>query len=130
MKKKISITIPDDLTPMQEAAEISQRLNQQLLAGNGRQVDHKRIGDQVDIKYLTTEIVIKRVGEKPIEFILCSICGIEYQSDLAKNVFHNYGGRTKKVHVCSETCQQTFISICGNGRAATKKSKLNPIRTY
>ena len=84
---------------MQEAAEISQRLNQQLLARNGRQVDHKESATRLILKNMTTEIVIKRVGEKPIEFIPCSVCGLEYQSDLAKMFFITMVVELKKIHV-------------------------------
>lgn len=130
MKKKITIKIADDLTPKQEAMEISKMLTQKLLAGNGNQVDKLRIGDQIDIKHLETEILIQRIGATPIEMITCNVCGHDYQSNLYKGVWTNYGGKTKEVKTCSDECAQSLISICGEGRASLKKKKLTPVRFY
>lgn len=130
MKRKIKIVIPDDLSPIQEARLISQRLMQNMLASNGSQLDKKRIGDQVDIRHLTTEITIERKGPKPIEMIACNVCGCEYQSDLFKPVIVNYGGKNKTVKTCSENCQTDLINLCGTGRAAIKVKDLKPVRFY
>ncbi len=128
--KKIKIVIPDDLTPQQEAAEIAQRLMQKALSGTEKQIDKLRIGTQVDIKELTTQITIERTGAKPIEMIKCSVCSSKYQSDLFFPLFVNYGGQKKKLKYCSQACRNTVLDICGEGRAAIKQKDLKPVRLY
>lgn len=128
--KKINIKIPDDLSPKEEALLIAQRLNQKMLAGHGRQMDKLRIGTQVDIKHLTTQITIERTGDKPIEMVTCNVCGCDYQNNTYKGVWVNYGGERKEVKTCSENCGSALIDLCGIGRAAFKKKDLHPFRFY
>lgn len=130
MKNKIRIVIPHNLSNEEELIEINKRLTQKLLASSGRRVDHKRLGNQLDIQHLKTEITIERTGEKPIEMVICNTCGCEYQNNLFKRVFINYGGINKTIKVCSDTCQDALIDICGTGRAAKKKKDLSPVRLW
>lgn len=130
MKKNIKIVIPDHLKPGEEAALISERLHQKMLAGNGVNETVKRLGQQIDIKHLTTTITIERVGEKPVEYVMCNVCNTEYQSDTSTPVWVNYGGKQKKVHTCSSICANDLIALCGSGRAALKKKDLKPFRFF
>ena len=130
MKKEIKITIPSGLSDREESFEIAKKLNQKLLASHGRQKDKIRIGNEVNLKYGTTTIVVKRDTSNTIEFVPCNVCGCEYQNTEFKPVFTNYGGRAKKLKVCSEDCQNTLLDYCGTGRAAIKKKDLTPIRFY
>ncbi len=127
--KKINIKIPDHLTPSEELQEIGKLLRQKTLAGNGRQMDHKRIGNEINIKDITTQITITRIGEKPIEMAKCNVCGCEYQNNFFFTVFTNYGGTTRKIKTCSEKCQ-TEIIILFPDRCSIKKSTLKQIRFY
>lgn len=128
--KKIKIVIPDDLTPKQEIEEIAQKLTQKMLVSHGRQQDHKRIGNQVDVKDLKTEITIERKGESPVEYIKCNVCGCDYQSDTAKVIWTNYGGTARPIKTCSDICIDNMVSMLGEGRLNRKKSKLKPVRFY
>lgn len=129
-KKNLKIVINDGLTLDEEVIEIASKLKQKLLASNANQVDKKRIGDEYKISHLTTQITIERKGLKPLELVPCNVCGCEYQNDMFKKVFVNYGGKNKIIKVCSENCQDDLISICGIGRAAKKKADLKPVRLW
>lgn len=123
-KKRIELEIPDGLSSYEEAAEIGKRLMQKSLSGSGYDRNNKQIGERTKIKHLETIIVIKRKGGKYIETLKCSVCGCDYQSDLAKKIFVNYGGVTKQRTYCSDNCDQSVIDVCGTGRAAFKKKDL------
>jgi len=127
---KIKITIEDGMTPIQEAERISQILRQKLLAGHGRQKDLKRIGDQVDVQHIETQIVVVRKGEKPIELIKCPVCSCDFQNDLFFSVWTNYGGKNRQLKTCSSNCQSGLIEFCGEGRAAKSRLKLKPVKFY
>lgn len=130
MKKNITISIPDNLSPEKELITIAKKLSQKTLTGSGRNKEVLRIGTQVDFKELQTTITINRVStEKPIEMVKCNVCGCEYQNNTAKFYYHNYGGRKKKVAVCSDECQKLVIELFG-GRISKSKSKLKPVRFY
>lgn len=66
--KKINITIPDDLTPQQEVLEIATSLRQNMLAGIGRNKDTARIGNEVNIQHLQTQITITRKDDMVLMF--------------------------------------------------------------
>ena len=90
--KSIKIIIPSDLTPEQEAFEISKKLTGKLLSGSAKQVDRLRIGDEINVSFLNTYIEIERKVHNLIEFIPCPICETEFQNDLFFRVWTNYGG--------------------------------------
>lgn len=128
--KKIEIKIPDDLTPEQEAVAISKKLMQKAIGNSPKNKDQKLIGSGLTITDLQTQITITRVSkEKPITLCTCSVCGTQYQSNLAAYYWHNYGGNPKKIAVCSEVCKSFVIELL-RGRAAATKNKLTPIRFY
>lgn len=130
MRKNIVISIPDNLSKEKEIIAIAKKLTQKTISGNGRNNENLRIGTQVDFKDLQTTITINRVSsDKPIEMITCNVCGCEYQNNTAKSYYHNYGGRNKKVLVCSNECADLIVGILGN-RASKTKSKLKPIILY
>ena len=128
--KSIKIIIPSDLTPEQEAFEISKKLTGKLLSGSAKQVDRLRIGDEINVSFLNTYIEIERKVHNLIEFIPCPICETEFQNDLFFRVWTNYGGKTKQHKCCSEDCQETYIGLLGNGRGAKTKSRLEPFIRY
>lgn len=128
--KPIKIVIAAGLTPMEESSEIAIKLRQKFLSGKGDQIDKKRIGDNIEISHLTTNIIIERKIDNLIEYVKCNVCGCEYQNDLYKPVFTNYGGRVKIIKTCSNTCQEDLIEICGEGRAGKTKKQLIPIRLF
>lgn len=124
MKKTINIKIADNLTEQQEVIAIAKKLAQKQLSGRSDNKSVKRLGGGVDIKNLQTTIVIDRVSnEKPIELLTCNVCGCEYQSDMAKYYYHNYGGKNTKRGVCSDDCVQFMIDNFGV-RVAKKASQL------
>ena len=128
--KPIKIKISDGLSPLEESQEISSKLRQKLLASNANQFDKKRIGEGIDVKHLSTTIIIERTGEKPIEMVRCNVCGCEYQSDMYKPVVVNYGGKVKTIKTCSQNCQESLIELCGVGRAGKTKKELKPFRLW
>ncbi len=114
MKKSIRITIPDNLSKEEEVFAISKKLQQKALSSHGRQEDKKMIGDYNQVIDLTTTIIVERKSkEKPIEIVKCPACSCEYQNDMFLPVFINYGGNKKKIKVCSESCQNDIIDVCG-----------------
>lgn len=132
MKKKITISIPDNLNDLQEAKLIQERLNQKALTGSGKiRTNSIRIGDCTDIKLRESVIVIKRIPAEPfIETKNCTVCRSSFQSDMGQKMYINYGGRRKQLHYCSKECCLAVIEICGEGRAAMKKSELIPVRMH
>ena len=130
MKKNIVISIPDNLSEEKEIIAIAKKLTQKAISGNGISKENLRIGTQVDYRDLQTTITINRVSnEKPIEMITCNVCGCDYQNNTAKPYYQNYGGRVKKVSVCSNECVDLIVSVLGD-RASKTKSKLKTIRFY
>lgn len=127
---KIEIKIPDGLTPHEETIAIAKKLNQKALSGNSANKSQILIGQELNISHTQTQIIITRIGkEKPIELVTCNCCGREYQNNAAVYYWHNYGGKSKKVAVCSTECQEAVISFLGD-RAATSSKKLKPVRFY
>jgi len=121
---KMTIKIPDNLTPENELKAIFKKISQKQLSGDGSNKDIKRIGQQYDIKHTETQITIVRESKEPIiEMVTCNACNCEYQNNTAFYYWHNYGGKPKKVAVCSEKCQTDVINLLG-GRASKKKIKM------
>lgn len=128
--ENIVIKIPDNLSPIKEAALISKRLAQKALTTSGTSKEVLRIGNELNIKKLKTTITIERVSnEKPIQMIKCNVCGCEYQNNTSSHFYHNYGGAVKKVSTCSKECSETAIELIGN-RASLKKSKIKPFNFF
>jgi len=122
--KTIKIEIADNLSPKEEALAISKQLVQKSLTTGGQNKDVKRIGTQVDVIDLKTIIEIERIStEKPVTMLTCNVCGCEYQSDMAKHYFHNYGGNRTKRSVCSDKCRDFMVDMFGV-RIAKSASKL------
>lgn len=131
MKKIINIKIADNLNEQEEIFAIAKQLTQKHLSSGGQNKAVKRIGDEINITDLKTTIIIDRVStEKPITMNTCNVCGCEYQSNVAKHYFHNYGGNRKKRFVCSTECQQFMIDTFGC-RVSKSAIKLpNPINYF
>lgn len=126
----IEINIPDNLTPDKELLLIAKKLQQKQLSGSGKTKEQLRIGTEVTVQHLQTQITINRTStEKPIEMVKCNVCGCEYQNNTAVHYWRNYGGKPKQVAVCSTGCQNAVIEFLGK-RAAKTKNKLSPIRLY
>src|SRR5690349_4308451 len=129
MKSNIEIKIPDTLSEKEEAVLIAKKLSQKALSGSGRNKEQKRIGVFLEPKMLKTTItIIRECKEKPIEFIKC-YCGCEFEKGKESHYFHNYGGKVKKVEVCSDDCLDFVLENFGE-RVQKSKSKLKPIIKY
>lgn len=129
-KKIVKISIPDNLTPVQEAEEIRNRLNQKALSGKGYE-NFKRIGEGIEIKDAKTIIEITRKPSEPyITTKSCTVCECSYQSDMGVKIWVNYGGVVKSLVYCSKKCCDAVIDICGPGRAAYNRKKLKPVNNY
>lgn len=130
MAKEIKIRISDNLSPLEEISEIAKRLKQKQLTSGGNNKDVLRIGREINVKQLTTTIVIERYSnEKPIEMVTCNVCGNLYQNNLSFPYYHNYGGKRAKRHTCSKECQENVLEFLGE-RAAKTKIKLKPLFKY
>lgn len=128
--KSIKIRIKDNLSPIQELNEIAKRLKQKALTSGGTNKQTLRIGQEYNIKELTTNIIVERYSdEKPIQMVTCNVCGCEYQNNLSFPYWHNYGGTPTKRHTCSKECQENVIELLGE-RAAKIKTKLKRIIFY
>lgn len=122
--KTIKISISDNLSEEKEIFAIAKKLQQKALSGNAKNKEVLRIGDNIDVKELQTQIIITRVStEKPIEMVTCNVCNCEYQNNLAKYYFHNYGGKRQKRAVCSIECQNFMVENFGV-RVSKSASKL------
>lgn len=124
---KIVVKIPDNLTKEQEIIAIAKKLHQKNVSGRGTNREQLKIGTEVKVLETETEILIQRVShEKPIEFVNCPVCTINYQSNTASYYFTNYGGNVRKNPVCSKKCVQTMVDAFP-GRVSANKKKLTPI---
>lgn len=129
--KTIKIKIADNLTPAQEALEIGKQLTKKSLSGGGQNKEVKRIGNQLDVIDITTQIIVERVStEKPIEMLKCNVCGCEYQSNMAKSYFHNYGGKRQKRNVCSDDCVSFMVENFGVRVAKSAMKLPHPINYF
>ena len=125
--EKIIITIPDNLTPQQEALAISEQLGKKYLPSSSL----KLIGSGYEVKHLETQIVIRREAvEKPVVTCECSVCSTVFEKSLGKDLWVNYGGIDKKRKYCSDICRNTVIAICGDGRASIKRKELKRVVAY
>lgn len=108
--KTIKIKIADNLTAEQEAFAIGKQLAKRALSSGAQNKEVKRIGTQIDIIDLKTTIEVERFStEKAITMLTCSVCGCEYQSNMAKYYFHNYGGGRQRRLVCSVGCVDYMV---------------------
>ena len=121
---KITITIPDDLTPSEEILAISEQLGRKLLPKDNGMT----IGDGYAVEHLETHITVFRepIG-KPIVIRTCSICKTDFQQQTGKTLWLNYGGRSRKSFYCSNSCREFVLNMCGCYRAAIKKKELGKI---
>jgi hypothetical protein len=120
--KKINIRIPDNLSPAREAIEISKRIFNTGLLGNG---SIKKIGNSVDVWDNQTTITITRVPTTPItKTTECSVCKAIFDNPTGKCLYVNYGGKRKKRIYCSDVCRDFVYSICGNQRVSKTKTYL------
>jgi len=129
--KTIKIRIPDNLSGEKEAFAIGKQLAKKSLSGGGQNKDVKRLGNQIDVIDLQTTIIVERFStEKPIIMQTCNVCNCEYQSDMAKHYYHNYGGKRVKRSVCSADCVQFMVDNFG-ARIQKSASKLpHPINYF
>lgn len=125
--EKIKITIPDNMTPQQEAFEIAKQLGKKMLPqGN------LAIGNGYTIQHQQTVIEINRKPVKePVVTRTCSVCSTIFLNKLGKPVYMNYGGAVRKRLYCSGECQEAVFVICGD-RASKSRGKINYInyKTY
>lgn len=125
--EKITITIPDNLTPEQELFAIVKKLGSKLLPSG----TNKLLGNGYEIKDLQTAIIIKRKSTEKVTVTRnCPICATMFDHHVARPLWTNYGGVKKLHHYCSDECREKMMEICGEGRASIQKNKLKPLRTF
>lgn len=121
--EKIIITIPDNLSPAEEAIAIAKELGKKFLPKTGNK--QKALGTGYEIQQLETQIIIKREPvEKAIATKDCSVCGTVFPIKSGVPLWINYGGVQKQRHYCKESCRQTVIDLVGEGRAAISRKGL------
>lgn len=124
--KKIEIKIDSDLTPEQEIYQIAKKLQQKQLSGHGRNQDKLRLGTEVNVNDIQTQIIITRVSkEKPLEYVKCNVCNSEYEKGKGKFYYHNYGGGNTRRAVCSEQCRTVMIDNFGARISKNSRSLAN-----
>ena len=126
--EKITITIFDDLNPMQEL----QAINKQMLKAlpKAKKVQNL-IGDKITIKHLKSQIEIVRVPrEKPVTILDCSVCKTSFEKSLGKPLYVNYGGIKKALFYCSDSCRSVVSEVCGTGRASVKSKEVTNAYFY
>jgi len=129
--KTIKINIPDNLSSEKEIFEIAKKLQQKSLSGHAKNKSVLRIGDNIDIKDIQTQIIITRVSdEKPILMVKCNVCDCEYSSDKPFYYFHNYGGIRKRNSVCSEDCRKFMLDNFGSRVSKSAKKLTNCINFF
>jgi hypothetical protein len=128
----INIKIPYNLTEQEEIGAIARQLFIRKKQLQLSQTSKKLIASDtaVKIKDIETKIIVTRDLGKPIPTCTCSVCKTIIEKRLAKVLWINYGGVTKKHHYCSEECRNIVLNISGNGRAAIKKSELRHAFNY
>lgn len=118
--QKITITIPDNLSPLEELAAIGQQLGKKYLP-----TSKKILGSGYEIQHLETQIIINRKPiEKPITSRSCPVCETIFEQSIGKVTWSNYGGSVTKHFYCSETCRNTVLEIVGSGRMTIKRDQL------
>lgn len=126
--EKINITIPDNLTPADEVKAILGELGKQLAPPD---TDNKVLPNTYTVKSLSTQITIIR---KPIKEAIatqeCSVCRCLFTPKVGKSIWTNYGGKARKVTVCSDGCSNTMIELFGSDRVAVKKKDLQTVKFY
>jgi len=125
--EKITITIPDGLTPSEEIFAIAKKLGK-ALAPPKKQI---AIGDGYEVKELETQITVKREPRSPLLVTqTCSVCDTLFEPKEGFILYVNYGGITKLRRYCCDECRTKVIELCGEGRASINKSKLKPYRRF
>ena len=122
----VKIKIPTNLTPQQEAIEISKKLLKSSLLENKSKI---LIGLDLEVQKLKTTIEIERIAPEPI-MSRCSVCDCNFEEKIGKKLFTNYGGRVKQITYCSEICRDEVILILPSNRYSLTKSKLKKIKFY
>jgi hypothetical protein len=121
--QKITVTIPDNLTPQEELKAIAEHLGKKLLPSN-----KKLLGSGYEIKDLQTQInIVRQPVEKPIVTHDCPMCNTVVERKLAKVLYTNYGGKTQKHFHCSDECRNAMINLVGEGRCSLHKHTLKPV---
>lgn len=112
----MKIEIPLGLSPSEEAAVLITKLI-------GKQLENKTkmIGSGNEIKSLETTITIVRVPKITIKMLHCNMCDCDYDSKLAWEVEHNYGGRKRRVKLCSKECAEILTNHIGDRARLIKK---------
>jgi hypothetical protein len=129
MQKVIKVKIPSETKDIDLGLFVKKRLDQKALTSNGRE-KFTQIGDRIDVLEDKIIIEVTREYKEPIiTMVKCNVCNCEYQSNLFKKYFHNYGGKIKMVKVCSDECVNTVLDYFGE-RVSKSKSKLSKIRLY
>lgn len=121
-----NIKIPYGLTKPEEASMIAGALTKKLLGTN----KVKEIGTGYEITHSQTKIIITREYQEELTITAkCNRCDCEYDIRMAKRIYHNYGGKSRFLDVCSENCQNEVLDFLGD-RASAKKSKLKPFKLF
>jgi len=119
--KTVKIKIKDNLSPEREVLEIAKQLAKNpLMLGNGVKA---LIGQNVEIQHLKTTIEIERIPTEPTMHV-CSVCECNFDKKVGKSISHNYGGKPRKIYVCSEDCIDVVSAYLPKNRLVRKPSFL------
>lgn len=122
--EKITIKIPDNLTPEQEAFRIARELGKKMLPTGKK--ENLALGDGYEIKHLQTVIIIKRTPTEEVITTQQCNCGNIFIRKAGLKLFTNYGGDTKTLLYCSEVCRQNTIDVAGENRVSKTRKNLKP----
>ena len=115
----LTLELPDDLTPQEEAARIAGALLKHSL-GKGQ----KLLAGEIEIKDLNTGLIIRRVPKKSAPLVSCSVCKSLFDKKQGAVLWVNYGGIPKRLIYCTDGCRKQVLDVCGEGRAAINKRGL------
>ena len=121
---KIKITIPDNLTPLQELAKIATAIN--ALPAMAIE-SSKAIGDVFNKKELKTVIEITRKSKAKVAKE-CSVCKVLHVEGVP--LYTNYGGSIRKIATCSKQCADMVLTSVNEDRVSKDRRKLKPFRTW
>lgn len=115
------IKIQANLSKEKEAIEIAKQIlkNPILIGKNNILIGSSNI----EVQELNTFLKIERVPKEPLMSI-CSCCDINFEKNLGKKLYVNYGGKTKLNHYCSDKCRNEVLNILPSNRASIDKKKL------
>ncbi|WP_044200628.1 hypothetical protein [Flammeovirga sp. OC4] len=116
-----SITIPDNLTTIEEYKIVSEELLKAYLK------EHKRITDgKSDTLIQSPEqyaFIVEKKHDRAYEVKECPCCGKSFSMKDRRSLWHNYGWAPKQIHFCSIECRHNLIVQAGEGRISfTKKN--------